>query len=190
VLAASAVTRLFLRHFLEVLELDLRSYPPFLLRNCLFELVGKLLLQRRELLLVVLLRLLKQLRESALLRLLLANRLAQLACLTLHLVFVRALLDIRVIALLVLSRFVVHLLQPVALGVRVRSGPRRPVDIVDFCERSLCIFDRPDDFAVLVSGAAEADGHALAIKPGQDTGEDSVDGAESGESDAGSLLVG
>jgi hypothetical protein len=109
-LAACAFARLFFRHFLEVLEFDFRPYPSFLLRNSLFEFVGKLLLQRRELLLMILLRLLKQLRESALLRLFLADRLAQLACLTLHLVFIRALLDIRVVALLVLSCFVVHLL--------------------------------------------------------------------------------
>lgn len=189
-LAAYAFTRLFFRHFLKVLELNLRSYPPFLLCDSLFKLIGKLLLQRRQLLLVILLRLLKQLRERALLRLLLADRLAQLASLTLHLVFVRALLDIRVVTLLVLSRFVVHLLQPVALSVRVRSCSGRPVDVVDFCKCALCVFDCSDDFAVLVSGAAEADGHALAVQPCQDTREDGVDGAESGESDAGSLLVG
>jgi hypothetical protein len=162
-LAAYTLPRLLFRHFLQVLELDLRPYPPFLLRDSLLQLIGKLLLQRRQLLLMILLRLLKQLRERALLRLLLADRLAQLAGLTLHLVFVRALLDIRVVALLVLSRFVVHLLQPVALGVRVRSCSGRPVDVVDFCECALCVFDGSDDFAVLVSGAAETDGHSLTV---------------------------
>lgn len=189
-LAAYAFSRLLFRHFLKVLKLNLRSYPSLLLCNSLLQLIGELLLQRGQLLLMILLRLLKQLRERALLRLLLTNRLAQLARLTLHLVFVRSLLDIRIVALLVLSRFVVHLLQPVALSVRVRSSSRRPVDVVDFRERTLCVFDCSDDFAVLVSGAAEADGHALTIKPCEYTREDSIDGAESGESNAGSLLVG
>lgn len=183
-LAASAFPRLLFRHFLKVLELDLRPYPSFLLRNRLFKFLGKLLLQRLQLQLMILLRLLQQLRESALLRLLLADRLPQLARLTLHLVFVRPLLDIRIIAFLVLSRFIVHLLQPVALGVRIRSGSGRPVDVVDFRERALCVFDCAHDFAVLVSGAAEADGHALTIKPGQNAGEDCVDGTKSGQSDA------
>ena len=104
--------------------------------------------------------------------------------------FVRALLDVWVVALLVLSRFVVHLLQPVALGVRVWSGSRRPVDVVDLGECPLCVFDCPDDFAVLVSGTAEANGHSLAVEPRQDPGENCVDGTERGESNARTLLVG
>lgn len=109
-LAASTVTRLFLRRLLEVFKLHLRPNPPLLLPNSFLQLLSKLLLQTRQLRLMILLRLLQQLRERALLRLLLANRLPQLFCFTLHLVLIRTLLDIRVIALLVLSRFVVHLL--------------------------------------------------------------------------------
>ena len=189
-LAARTVPRLFFCLFLEVFELDFRAYPSLLLGDGLFEFVGELLLQSRQLLLVVFFGLLEQFRERTLLGFLFADRLAQLAGFAFHLVFVWAFLDVRVVALLVLSRFVVHLLKSVALGVRVWSGSGRPVDVVDFCKGSLCIFDCSDDFAVLVSGAAEADGHALAIEPRQDTGEDSVNGTEGGESDAGGLLVG
>ena len=189
-LAAYTFTGLLFRCLLKMLELDLRAYPPFLLCNRLFELVRELLLQSCQLLLVVFFSLLQQLRESAFLRLLLADRLPQLARFAFHLVLVRTLLDVRIIALLVLARFVVHLLQPVAFGVRVWSGSGRPVDVVNLCECPLCVFDCSHNFAVLVSGAAEADGHALAVEPCQDSGEDCVDGAEGGESDAGSLLVG
>jgi len=186
---ASAIASLLFRLFLEVLELDFRAYPSLLLGDGLFEFVGELLLQSCQLLFVVFFGLLEQFRERAFLGFLFADRLAQLAGFAFHLVFVRAFLDVWVVALLVLSCLVVHLLQSVALSVWVWSGSGRPVDVVDFGEGSLCVFDCSDDFAVLVSGAAEADWHALAVEPCQDTGEDCVDGTESGEGDAGSLLV-
>ena len=188
--AARAIQRPFLCLFLEVLELDFRPYPSLLPCDSLLELVGELFLQRRKLLLVVLFGLLEQLRKRAILGLLLADRLAQLPGFAFHLVFVGALLDVGVVALLVLARFVVHSLQPVSLGVRVWAGSGRPVDVVDFGEGPLCVFDCADDFAVLVSGAAEADGHSLAVEPCQDTRENCVDGTERGESDARALLVG
>ena len=58
-LAARTVPRLFFCLFLEVLELDLCTYPSFLLGDSLFEFVGELLLQRCQLLLVVLFGLLE-----------------------------------------------------------------------------------------------------------------------------------
>jgi len=90
----------------------------------------------------------------------------------------------------ILSCFVVHLFKPVTLSVRVRSRSWRPVYIVDLCESPLSVLDCPDDFAVLVSGTAEADGHALAIEPRQYAGKDGVDSTECGEGDTRGFLVG
>jgi len=166
-----------------VLVFDFRPYPSLLIGNGLLDSIDELFLQSLQLLLVVVLSLLKRLGERALLGLLFADGVAQLASFALHLSFVRALLDIWVVTLLVLSRFVVHLLQPVTLGVRVWSRSGWPVDVINLCERSLCIFDGSDDFTVLVSGAAEADGHALTVEPREDTSKDCVDGTKRGESD-------
>ena len=74
-LAAYAVPRLFFRLFLEVFELDFRSYPSLLFCDCLLEFFGELLLQRCQLLLVVLFGLLEQLRELSFLGFLFADRL-------------------------------------------------------------------------------------------------------------------
>ena len=109
-LGARTVPRLFFCLFLEVFELDFRAYPSFLLGDGLFEFVGELLLQSRQLLVVVFFGLLEQFRERTLLGFLFADRLAQLAGFAFHLVFVWAFLDVWVVALLVLSGFVVHLL--------------------------------------------------------------------------------
>jgi len=74
-LAASTVARLFFRLFLKMLEFDLCSYPSCLICKGLLDLVGNLFLQSLQLLLMILLGLLKQFRESALLRLLFTDRL-------------------------------------------------------------------------------------------------------------------
>ena len=99
----------------------------------------------------------------------------------LHLHFVRPFLDVWVVGLLVLSRLVVHLLQPVALGVGVRPRPGRPVNIVDLGKSALRVLDRAHDFAVLVSRAPEADRHSLAVQPGQNARQNGVDRSQGGE---------
>jgi hypothetical protein len=161
---------LLLRHLLQMIKLDLGPYPLLLVRHSLLDPIHNAPLEIVHLLLVVPNRLLQHLGKLSLFRLLLADRLPQLRRFLLHLHLVRPLLDVWVVGLLVLPRFVVHLLQPVALGVGVWTRARRPVDVVDLGKGALGVFDRPHNFAVLVSRAPEADRHSLAVEPGEDTG--------------------
>lgn len=93
------------------------------------------------------------------------DRILHAFCLVLHLRLVGAFLDVGVVAFLVLPRVFVHLLQPVTLEERVWSWVRSlvPHDIINFSEGPLGVFDRSDDFAVLISCAAIAGRHSLPI---------------------------
>lgn len=170
-------------------ELDFSANAVLLIGDSLLDSVDNTLLQVLQLRLVLIPCLFEQLRERALLGLLFADRFPQLASFSLHLHLVRSFLYIRVVCLLILSGFVVHLLQSIALGVRIRPRSWWPVDVVNLGECSLGVFDRSDDFAILVSCTAEANGHALSIEPCEDSSENCVDGSECREGDAGALLV-
>lgn len=188
-LAACAVSCLLCGLLLKMLVLDFGADAFFLFLDSLLELLSEFLRELLELRLMVVLRLLESLCESLFLGFLLADVLSETFGFVLHLVFIGSFLDVWVVALLVLSCLVVHLLEPVALCVGVRSCSGRPVDVVDFGKGSLCVFDGSDDFAVLVSGTAEADRHTLAVEPRQNTGKHRVDGTERGQSNTRSLLV-
>jgi hypothetical protein len=181
--AACAVLPLVFSHLLQMFEFNFGTYPFLLFLNSLLDPVDELFLQTLQLLFVVVLRLLEQRRESTRLGLLVTDRLLQLTLLVFHLVLVGTFLDIWVIPLLILSGLIVHLLQPVTLGERVRSFPRRPIDIVDLGKSSLRILDCSDDFPILVPGSAEADRHTLSVKPCQNTSKHRVNGTKSCEGD-------
>lgn len=169
VLAASAVACLLLGRFLQVFVFDFGTDAVFLVFDGLLELLAELLGEVRELRLVVVLRLFEGFGERLFLGLLLADILPQPFGFALHLVFIRTFLDIGVVALLVLSGLVIHLLQPVALCVWVWSFSGWPVDVINFGECPLRVFDCSDDFAILISCATETNGHALAVEPCQNT---------------------
>lgn len=186
---ASALPLLLFCQLLKVLVFDLSAYPSLLLTESFLDPFDKLLFQVLQLLLVIRFCLLESGREGTLLGLLVVDVLPQLLCLIFHLVRIGSLLDVGVIALLVLSCLVVHLLQPVTLGVWVRSLSGGPVDIVDFGESSLRVFDGSNYFTVLVSCAAESHGHSLSIEPGEHTSENRVDSTQNCKGDARTLLV-